>query len=112
MEGVDIMNLRTFNTFINSTVSISDITKAGAKKIFDTLKVDKSKIILKNNKPIAALLSIDRYEELLEAEENLYFMELALQRSNNNNYTSLDDFLEENGISKSQFDELDDIELE
>lgn len=33
----------------------------------------------KNNKPVAILLSTDRYEELLEAEENLYLIELALK---------------------------------
>lgn len=66
----------------------------------------------KNNKPVAILLSTDRYEELLEAEENLYLMELALKRANNTNSISLNDFLEDNGISKSQFDNLDDIELE
>lgn len=66
----------------------------------------------KNNKPVAILLSTDRYEELLEAEENLYLIELALKRANNTNSISLNDFLEDNGISKSQFDNLDDIELE
>lgn len=106
------MNLATFNTLINSTVSISDITKAGAKKIFDNLKFDKSKIILRNNKPIAALLSTDRYEELLEAEENLYLLEIAMSRSENVDFTSLDDFLKTNGITKDQLDNIGDIELE
>lgn len=58
---------------------------------------------------MAMLLTSDRYEELLEAEENLYLMELALKRADNSNYISLDDFLDENGIPKSQFDNLDDI---
>lgn len=66
----------------------------------------------KNNKPVAILLSTDRYEELLEAEENLYLIELAVKQANNTNSISLNDFLEDNGISKSQFDNLDDIELE
>ena len=103
------MNLSMFNNIVNSTVSISEIAKAGAKKIFDSLNSDKTKIILKNNKPVAILLSTDRYEELLEAEENLYLIELALKRANNTNSISLNDFLEDNGISKSQFDNLDDI---
>ncbi|MEG2837974.1 MAG: type II toxin-antitoxin system Phd/YefM family antitoxin, partial [Erysipelotrichaceae bacterium] len=64
------MNASGFKTFLNSTVSISDLTRAGAKKIFDSLiDGDDSKIILKNNKPIAALISTTRYQELLEKEE-------------------------------------------
>lgn len=39
------MNSNMLKTFLNSTISISELTKAGAKKIFDGLNKDNSKNI-------------------------------------------------------------------
>lgn len=109
----DFMNANTFKTFMSTTVSISDLTRAGAKKIFDNLKKDQSKIILKNNKPIAALVSTERYQELLEKEEDLQLMQLAMSRMNENTkYISSEQFYKGNGIDNEYLDDLPEVELE
>lgn len=109
----DFMNASTFKTFMSTTVSISDLTRAGAKKIFDNLKKDQSKIILKNNKPIAALVSTERYQELLEKEEDLQLMQLAMSRMNENTkYISSEQFYKDNGIDNEYLDDLPEVELE
>lgn len=109
----DFMNASTFKTFMSTTVSISDLTRAGAKKIFDNLKKDQSKIILKNNKPIAALVSTERYQELLEKEEDLQLMQLAMSRMNENaKYISSEQFYKDNGIDNEYLDDLPEVELE
>lgn len=100
-------------TFLNSTISISELTKAGAKKIFDGLNKDNSKIILRNNKPVAALISTDRYQELLEKEENLHLLELAIARRNKESETiTREAFLKETGIDDEYLAELPEIEME
>lgn len=107
------MNANSFKTILNSTVSISDLTRAGAKKIFDSLNNDESKIVLKNNKPVAALVSTDRYQELLEKEEDLQLIQLAMSRKAENQTTiSREDFYENNGITKDFLSDLPEIELE
>ncbi|MEG2171588.1 MAG: type II toxin-antitoxin system Phd/YefM family antitoxin [Erysipelotrichaceae bacterium] len=107
------MNANSFKTILNSTVSISDLTRAGAKKIFDSLNNDESKIVLKNNKPIAALVSTDRYQELLEKEEDLQLIQLAMSRKAENQTTiSRESFYENNGITEDFLSDLPEIELE
>ena len=107
------MNANSFKTLLSSTVSISDLTRAGAKKIFDSLSNDESKIILKNNKPIAALVSTDRYQELLEKEENLQLIQLSLSRMTKNQETiSREEFYKNNGITEDYLNDLPDVEVE
>ena len=48
-------------------------------KIISDLGPNDAKVIIKNNEPMAAIISIDRYTELLNAEEEL------LARKDNNN---------------------------
>lgn len=107
------MNANSFRSILNSTISISDLTRAGAKNIFDSLGNDESKIILKNNKPIAALVSTDRYQELLEKEEDLQLIQIAMSRKAESQITiSSEDFYENNGITMEYLSDLPDIELE
>ena len=107
------MNANSLKTILNSTISISDLTRAGAKKIFDSLATDESKIVLKNNKPVAALVSTERYRELLEKEEDLQLLQLAMSRKEASPITiSSADFYAENGITEDYLNDLPDIELE
>ncbi|MGX8834957.1 type II toxin-antitoxin system Phd/YefM family antitoxin [Amedibacillus sp. YH-ame6] len=107
------MNANSFKIILNSTVSISDLTRAGAKKIFDSLNEDESKIVMKNNKPVAALVSTDRYQELLEKEEDLQLIQLSLNRlSKNKDTITREDFFKNNGITEDFLSDLPAIDLE
>ena len=113
VERGDIMNYNTFLTYLSSSISISELTRAGAKKIFDNLKNDGAKIILKNNKPIAALVSTERYEELLEKEEDLQLIQIALEREKNpTEFITRKDFHKNNGIDEEYLKNLPEIDLE
>ena len=67
------------STMLNSLVSISTLNQGKAAKIISELGPNDAKVIIKNNEPMAAIVSIDRYTELLNAEEKL------LARKDNNN---------------------------
>ena len=55
---------------------------------------------MRNNKPVAALISPDRYQDLLEKEEDLQLLEMALARQGKDSaLTTREDFLKEMGIS-------------
>lgn len=75
-------------------VSISDFSQGKAGKIFsEVAKNNKEYIVLKNNQPIAVLLSIKEYQEiqetiwkmqkLLEKTENIKALEFTENRLNN-----------------------------
>lgn len=107
------MNANSLKNILNSTISISDLTRAGAKKIFDSLNKDESKIVLKNNKPVAALISTRRYQELLDKEEDLQLIQMALSRKNENQSTiPREEFFKNNDIDKKYLNDLPNIELE
>ena len=67
------------SSMLNSLVSISTLNQGKAAKIISELGPNDAKVIIKNNEPMAAIVSIDRYTELLNAEEEL----LARKGDNN-----------------------------
>lgn len=58
-------------TMLNSLVPISALNQGKAAKIISGLGPDDVKIIVKNNEPMAAIIPISRFTELMEAEELL-----------------------------------------
>ena len=58
-------------TMLNSLVPISHLNQGKAAKIIGSLGPDDVKIIVKNNEPMAAIIPISRFSELIEAEETL-----------------------------------------
>lgn len=59
------------SSMLNSLVSISTLNQGKAAKIISDLGPNDAKVIIKNNEPMAAIVSISRYTELLNAEEEL-----------------------------------------
>ena len=101
------------NILTNSTISITDLTRTGAKTIFASLVNDSEKIILKNNKPIGALLSVDRYQELLEIEEDYLLYKESMKRLEmNKSNVSMKTILEENNITQEEIDSVGEIEIQ
>ncbi len=67
----DMMNKSVFGAMLNSLVPISHLNQGKAAKIISSLGPDDVKIIVKNNEPMAAIVSISRFSELMEAEATL-----------------------------------------
>lgn len=64
-------NKSNVNTMLSSLVPISHLNQGKAAKIIGSLGPDDVKIIVKNNEPMAAIIPISRFSELIEAEEIL-----------------------------------------
>lgn len=60
---------------MDSLVSISSLNQGKASKIIQSLGHDDVKIVVKNNEPMAAIIPVSRYSELVEAEERLSALE-------------------------------------
>lgn len=56
---------------LDSLVPISHLNQGKAAKIISSLGPDDVKIIVKNNEPMAAIIPIERFAELMKAEEEL-----------------------------------------
>ncbi len=64
-------NKTSLEAMLSSLVPISHLNQGKAAKIISSLGPDDVKIIVKNNEPMAAIIPISRFSELIEAEERL-----------------------------------------
>ena len=55
-------------TMLESLVPISQFNQGKAAKIIGNLGHDEIRIVVKNNEPMAAIIPISRFSELIEAE--------------------------------------------
>lgn len=69
--NVDMTRRSAVGTMLKSLVPISQLNQGKAAKIIGSLGPDDIKIIVKNNEPMAAIIPISRFSELIEAEELL-----------------------------------------
>ena len=56
---------------LDSLLPISYLNQGKAAKIISSLGPEDVKIVVKNNEPMAAIIPISRFSELVEAEESL-----------------------------------------
>lgn len=69
------MKKKNFAITLDSLVPISSLNQGKAAKIISDLTNDEVKIVIKNNEPIAAILSVERLNELINAENKLNSMQ-------------------------------------
>ena len=64
-------NTASMKIMLDSLVPISHLNQGKAAKIISELGEDDVKIIVKNNEPMAAIIPIERFTKLIQAEEEL-----------------------------------------
>lgn len=98
----------------NKTVSISEFNKGFAGRIFDDVKANGSKVVLKNNTALCVLISPGDYSNLIEQLEDLKDLSLANERissSNNENLISRNDFEEKFSVNLDEVSPIDEDEI-
>ena len=63
MDNILVSNMSS------SIVPISRFDKGEASKIFEEVRESGVKVVVKNNKPCAVLISIEKYKEMMETIE-------------------------------------------
>jgi len=101
MPRVDTANL----------VSISEATKRGISKLASDAANGREQILMRNNKPVAAVVGMDRLNELDELqrlEEDMLDIVLATVRmvDDNGKRYSLDDVLKHFGYTREELREV------
>ena len=83
--------LENVKKLVGMIIPISRFNKGEAGRIFEEIKTDGIKVVVKNNKPACVLLSPDVYDSMLELLDE-YEMLLEAQKRNENtdikDYTS------------------------
>ncbi len=100
---------------LQSLVPISQFNKGQAAKIFDRLHSENELIVLKNNQPSAIILSPEEYTRLTEIEEDYYLLLEAnrrLESDGNNKTVSLNNVMNELGISEDELLDAEDVDIE
>lgn len=100
---------------LQSLVPISQFNKGQAAKIFDRLHSENELIVLKNNQPSAIILSPEEYTRLTEIEEDYYLLLEAnrrLEADGNNKTVSLNNVMNELGISEDELLDAEDVDIE
>jgi prevent-host-death family protein len=100
---------------IDRFVPITLFNKGQSSKIFERVKTERELIVLKNNAPAAIILSLDEYKRLKEADEDLYFLQLANERMQGDwesRAIPSDEFWARHGISEVDLDDSMEIEFE
>lgn len=72
--------MTTVRSAIENTVPISQFNRGMAGKIFEDVKQNGAKVVMKNNTPECVLLSPDEYIKLLDALNDAKLLALAAQR--------------------------------
>ena len=107
-----MLNFMTVDNVLNSIVPISRFNKGEAGKIFNEVKNDGFKIVVKNNVPTCVLITPEKYQELMEKVEDYNLLTVAVKRMENvkdSDFIASQEVMNEFEIEQS---DLDDIEVE
>jgi prevent-host-death family protein len=89
-------------------ISISEANKLGVSGLVRQAEAGHEQVVLRNNKPVAAVVSMKRLEQLQQLQEDMLDLSLAVARmlSTGPERHSLDEVLAQFGYTREQLSEL------
>lgn len=107
---LEVVKMNFIKELTNKTVSISDFNRGLAGKIFEDVKTNGLKIVLKNNSPQCVLISPNDYNKLIEELENAKDLALAEERLSSCKKEELISKNEFEKMFKLDFDQIDSLD--
>jgi prevent-host-death family protein len=91
-------------------ISISDANKLGVSALVREAEEGHDRIVLRNNKAVAVVMSVERFERLQQLQEDLIDITLAASRMMTTSELrhTLDDVLERFGYSREELSRMPD----
>lgn len=88
-------------------ISVSDASKAGVSALVKAAEEGGRPVLMRNNKAVAAVISIDAVQQSEELEDRLLDLSLGLTRlfTANESRHSLDDVLDHFGVTRKELEE-------
>lgn len=89
-------------------LSISDANKLGISALVRDAEAGRERILLRNNRPVAAVIGMDQFEQLQTMQDDLLDIVLTSARmlTTSDRRTSLDEVLTFFGFTREQLAEL------
>lgn len=89
-------------------LSISDANKLGISALVRDAEAGRERILLRNNRPVAAVIGMDQFEQLQTLQDDLLEIVLTSARmlTTSDRRTSLDEVLTFFGFTREQLAEL------
>ncbi len=100
---------------LDSFIPVSRFNKGEAGRIFLQLHTQKIQIVVKNNMPIAVMLSPEEYTRLVEEKEDSILLAEATNRvahSRKNDYIPESNFITSIGLTEEDIANAEDVEIE
>ena len=91
-------------------ISISEANRLGVSGLIREAEEGRERVVLRNNKPVAVVLGVDRFEQLQQLQDDLIDITLVASRmmtGSDTRYT-LDDVLDHFGYSREDLAALPD----
>ena len=108
------MDLNTIRNLDNDIVTISAFNKGQAGRIFDEVEHDGHKIVFKNNKRKAIILSPALYDALIEMLSDQLLSEEAERRiaASNGNEVSMSEMMQRSCMTDKDLEGWEDVEID
>ena len=100
---------------IKNTVPITQFNRGYAGKIFEDVRQQGAKVVMKNNAPECVLMSPEEYLDLMEELENARLCVMAqerLEHANVQDAVTAEEVYRKAGISDADLAGYDEVELE
>lgn len=100
---------------IENTISISQFNRGLAGKIFNEVRENGAKVVMKNNMPECVLISPEDYIALLDQVEDIKLLQLANERLSHfdsNTLITQEEIDKKYGFKPEDYLNIDDIEFE
>lgn len=115
MLYLEEINMLTTNSILDSIIPVSQFNKGQAGKIFEGLRIKKTKIVVKNNAPIAVIMSPDEYTRLIDEHEDALLLAEAqerMARSTPDSFLTEAQFMSSTGIKEEDLTTTENVEIE
>lgn len=109
-----MVNSLPASDILDALVPITRFNRGESSKIFDEVKKTGYKIVVNSDVPACVLISPERYKALMDALDDAYLLNLALEREANGSgktYT-FEEILAEDGLTLKDLDDMDEVEFE
>ncbi|MFN8593549.1 MAG: type II toxin-antitoxin system Phd/YefM family antitoxin [Thermomicrobiales bacterium] len=91
-------------------ISISEANRLGVSGLIREAEEGRERVVLRNNKPVAIVMSVERFEQLQQLQDDLIHITMMASRmltTTGKRYT-LDDVLDHFGLTREELADLPD----
>jgi prevent-host-death family protein len=91
-------------------ISVSEASQLGVSALVRAAEEGRQRIVLRNNKPVAVVMSMERFEQVQQLQDDLIDITLVAARmmSSSGRSYSLDEVMEHFGYTREELSQLPD----